>query len=342
MIRLIVILVILTLVSAVEGWSTQPTFESPLKVDNPSHYQTLVSTSSVPKLFAGCSLAEPGDPEYWRGRPERVFFRQVYLTPSDLSEFGLPYHLHVEIEVDHDTIVASSRFKEQWADYAKCISRFERHSAVRRYLEVVRPRDLTFNGKQFYTDAFRENRMSFHLDSASFYFLQFTHQELVSSVCLFLPELDSMAWFHKFRAEVGVGSVWLENDKVTISQSQDCATCISNVTFLHSNSRLLSLELSADQSWVAFPQVGYARRIVEKHLGGDSLRMCAVGSGNGHAYFLLKRDFVWRDFVGDTWHVRVAIRCQERPRHRDVCFRILPDSSIDRFRVCFDDEGGSR
>lgn len=342
MIRLIVTVMVLMLVPTGEGWSSQPTVEPLFDVEDPSHYHEIVSTSAIPGLLASCTLADPGKPKYMKGKPERIFFRQVYLTSASHSEFGVRYRLQVKVEVNHDTISGLGQLEKLWADYKKNIAIYENHPAVRRFLKIMEPNEMNFNGAQFYGDKFSENQISFHLDSASFYFLFFRKPELIQSVAQFIPSLDSMNWFQEFRDEVGIGSVQLKNGKVTISQDQRCPTCLNHVTFLESNSRLVSFALSANQSWKEFPMVSFAREVVQARLEGDSLGSCTIGSGNSHAYLMLSHNVIWRERIEDIWRVRVALQCQPRIHWRDVCFRILPDSTIDRFRVCYDNRSGRR
>jgi len=277
MIRLIVAIIVLLLVALGDVWSTPPAVEHPLDVENPSCYHELVNASPIPGLFTGCTLVETGNPKYWKGRPERVFFKQVYVTPAEYSVFGVHYRLQVNIEIDHDTLSGFAKLEARWAGYKESISNFEKYPAVCRFLEVIDPSEMNFNGTQFYCDMFSKNQISFNLDSGSFYFLILQQPELIQSVSLFLPMLDSMDWFYEFREEVGIGRVLLENGKVTISQDQMCPTCKNRVTFLYSNSRLVSFALSGNQEWEAFPMVAYVKQVVQKRLKGDTLGSCMVG-----------------------------------------------------------------
>lgn len=329
----ILILLVATLSSWVEGWTTTPTIEMPTEVENSAPYYHLVQLSPIPGLFSDCELAESEIPKYWAGTPERVSFKQIYLTPSHLSEFGVRYRLSVRITIDCDTILGFAQLNDRWADYKARIAWFESRLAVHRLLQVVRPVEINYDHTRFYSDGRTRSRFSYDTESSSFTYLLFRDPELIQSRDLFLPILDSLPWVKELVSKGGIGIIRLVNGKVTIGRDAECPSCDVNAVFDVVSSRLMSFDLSENQSWENFPMIKYVRQVVEGRLVGDSLASCKIGTGHGHTYIMLDRGF-----VDETWTVQVAIRCQERPNLRDVCFRVLPDSSVERFHVCWNNE----
>jgi len=324
------ILITLIFLSLGGVWSKQPRMPRLLDAGNPSHYHQLVGASIIPELFKGCLLLDSGAPKYLESKPERIYLRQAYIVPYYFSHYEVSYRMNVAITIDSDTIMGITELSATWGNYTQRIAKFENNPVVKKFLQVVKPSAMNFNGTQFYSDGSTLSRAGFNIDTGNFYFLLFKHSELIQSINVFLPKLDSLAWFREFQSKCGIGRLYLENDKLRISQSRDCPTCINNVLFHYSTSRFLEINVGTNQSWEHFPMVQFVLQAVEDRLVGNTLESCKVGSGRNHVYLELDRYI-----ADDNWYVRVAINCRESPKHRDLCFRIKADSTIDRFRVCF-------
>ena len=333
MLKHIILLLILTIAMWSEVWSTPPkipTIEPFLDAHNPTHYHQIVSSSVIPDLFQGCLLVDSGVPKHRASSPEMIYLNQIYLKPSPHSDFGLSYNLIVAITINCDTIMGISELSEIWRNYTERITKFENIPYIKRFLQVERPEKLNCDGSHIHTKGDGFNKMHFNLNSESFSLLLLKQRELIQDISLFLPKLDSLAWFSEFQSKIDIGRVHIDYDKLRISQSQNSPTVPNNILLHISKSRLLEINLSSNYTWENFPMVRYALQTVENRLVGDTLGLCEIKSGLGHVYFKLKRSSHTNE-----WHTRVAIHCQESPKRRAVCFRIKPDSTVDRFRVCY-------
>lgn len=317
-------LVMLLFVLWSEGWLSQPKMPRILDADDPEHYQQLVSASIIPKLFQGCLLLDSGVPSYTETNPDRIFFRQTYILPFYFSNFEVSYRMDVMIIIVGDTIVDTSKLRETWENYKQQISKFEKNPAVIKFLQVVKPSVMKYDGAKFFSEGNTLSRAGFNIESGDWYFLLFKHDELIQHIGLYLPALDSLAWFSEFYSKLGIGRLYFGNGKLEISQSQMCPVCSSNVLYHYSKARLMKINLSTDQSWEHFAAVRYALQVVENQIAGDTLRPCYTGTGYKKVFIRLTRHF-----YDDYWQANVAIKCRESPKLKTVSVRFLADRAID-------------
>jgi len=318
------ILILLILLSWARVWSTQPKRPRLLDAGNPSHYHQLVDASIIPELFKGCLLLDSGEPKYFESNPERIYLRRIYIVPFYLSHLEISYRMNVSITFDRDTIVGISELYETWGNYTQRIAEYENNPAVKKFLQVVNPSVINFNGTKFYSDGSTLSRAGFNIDSGKFYFLLFKHDELIKYINLYLPTSDSLAWIGEFQSKLGIGRLYFENGKLSISQSRICPVCSSNVLYNYSNSYMMKVNLSTDQTWEHFPEVRHALQVVENQIATNTLKPCKTEPGYKLVFIRMTHYF-----PDDIWRAKVAIKCRGSSIPKEVSIRFQADSTID-------------